>query len=205
MAFYLQSIAAGMVIGLGGYVYLATESMYLGAVLFSFGLSMVCEYGLPLYTGRSGNLCRPGGNTLLELLWMLLFNVLGAALIGLLYHPAPNAQDVLGMVSSKLSLSLWTQISRGLLCGAVMHLAVEIYKRSTQPFGRYLGILLGVPLFIIARFEHSIADAFYFAAALTQGAPLSLDMLVFLLVVALCNLLGAVAIAALLPPRPASS
>lgn len=201
MAFYLHSLAAGMVIGLGGYVYLATQSAYLGAFLFSFGLYMVCEYGLPLFTGRCGNLFRPGGHSAWELLQMLLLNFLGAALIGLLYHPAPNGQDVLAMVSGKLAQTLWQQISRALLCGAVMHLNVEIYKRSREPFGRYLGILLGVPLFIIARFEHCIADAFYFAAALTQGAPAGLNLLLFLLLVALGNQLGASAIAALLPRR----
>lgn len=204
MGFYLHSVAAGMVIGLGGYVYLATQSIYLGAFLFSFGLYMVCEYGLPLFTGRCGNLGRPGGHSPKELLVMLLLNFVGAALIGLLYHPAPSGQDALAMATGKLGQTFWQQASRGLLCGAVMHLNVEIYKRSREPFGRYLGILLGVPLFIIARFEHCIADAFYFAAALTQGLPATFAPLLFLLLIALGNQLGALAIAALLPPRPAA-
>ena len=50
---FKSSLLAGCAIGLGGYVYLTVGGI-IGAVLFSFGLLTVVNYGLHLFTGKSG-------------------------------------------------------------------------------------------------------------------------------------------------------
>ena len=51
-----------------------------------------------------------------------------------------------------------------------------------------MGILFCVPVFILAGFEHSIADMFYFFLARSFGA----DSFLFLTIVVLGNSLGGV-------------
>ena len=63
-----------------------------------------------------------------------------------------------------------------------MYLAVEIYKSKQTP----VGILFCVPVFILAGFEHSIADLFYFfTARIVNG-----EMAWFLLLVVVGNSVG---------------
>ena len=46
-----------------------------------------------------------------------------------------------------------------------MYLAVNGYKLLGDKPGGYLGVFLGVIVFILCGFEHSIANMFYFTAA----------------------------------------
>ena len=60
-----------------------------------------------------------------------------------------------------------------------MFLAVDILKNAKTP----VGIVFCVPVFILAGFEHSIADMFYFfTARLFTG-----EMILFLVIVVLGN------------------
>ncbi len=200
MSFILHSMAAGLSIALGGYAYLSVESRYLGALLFSVGLYVVCQYRIPLYTGRIAYLGRPGGYKAARLMQMLLFNLIGAAAVGLLFVPTAAGQDVTALMANKLSSPLQSAFIRGLMCGMLVFLAVDIASRFQDPFGRYLGILLGVPAFILAGFEHCIADMFYLAAAWKMGLPFeAAPQLLFLLTVILGNSAGALLLNLLMP------
>ena len=63
-----------------------------------------------------------------------------------------------------------------------MYLAVSIYRDNKTP----MGILFCVPVFILAGFEHSIADVFYFGAS----GIFSLKVPLFFAVVMLGNSFG---------------
>ena len=71
---------------------------------------------------------------------------------------------------------------RGFFCGVLMYTAVWIYREKKTA----LGILFCIPVFILAGFEHSIADMFYFSLA----GLFKTRALVFLLLVVLGNSLG---------------
>jgi len=77
-------------------------------------------------------------------------------------------------------------ICKGIFCGMLMFIAADVYKNKKS----YLGAFICVPVFILAGSEHSIADMFYFCAA----GVFSLDMLIFILLVALGNAIGGVII-----------
>lgn len=202
MHFFLHSMAAGVSIALGGYAYMSVESRYLGAFLFSFGLYAVCQYGLPLFTGRIAYLGRPGGYGPRQLLIMLAANFIGAAIVGLLYLPVAGGGDILRVAQEKMSQTPWQSFVRGLFCGAIVFIGVDIFRRFQDPMGRYLGVLLGVPAFVLARFEHCVADAFYFAAAWQQGLPVALGAFTMLAMVVLGNTVGAL-LMNLIVPQPA--
>ena len=63
-----------------------------------------------------------------------------------------------------------------------MYVAVSIYKENKS----LSGIFFAVPVFILAGFEHSIADMCYFAIS----GKVSLDAFLFILIVILGNALG---------------
>ena len=75
-----------------------------------------------------------------------------------------------------------------------MYLAVSIYRDKKT----VVGILFCVPVFILAGFEHSIANMFYFAAA----ESFSLDTVVYILVVVLGNTIGGMLLPLLAMVKP---
>ena len=73
-------------------------------------------------------------------------------------------------------------IVKGVMCGVLMYIAVDVYKSK----GSYLGVFICVPVFILAGFEHSIADMFYISSAMMWN----MDTFLFTLAILFGNLIG---------------
>ena len=152
------AILAGLCISIGCVVNLRVGGVA-GAVLFAFGLTTVVYYGLKLYTGTAGFIRAHGDWAMLAT--VLLGNIVGCLLTALcLRYAQPDiiepAQKILEGRLAKGALPC------GILavgCGFIMTTAVEFARQ-----GKMLTLLLGVPVFILCGFTHSIADAFYFLA-----------------------------------------
>jgi formate/nitrite transporter FocA (FNT family) len=69
-------------------------------------------------------------------------------------------------------------------CGFIMTTAVEFARK-----GKMLALLLGVPVFILCGFAHSIADAFYFLIS-PSDVLLSSSVLVVYIAEVLGNFVG---------------
>lgn len=198
MRLFCRAFFAGIAIGLGGCAYVGAGGLG-GAVLFSVGLFAVCEFQLSLFTGKCGYLGIHGESAPLSLLGMLAANLLGASLMGVLYYAGIGASDkIQAMAQAKLSLPLIRVFLRAIPCGLLMFIAVHAYKTSAQPVGKYLGIVLAVPAFIMANLEHCVADAFYFGFYAAQTGTLPIAMLPFTALAALGNMLGSLLICTLL-------
>jgi formate/nitrite transporter FocA (FNT family) len=52
----IQSILAGILIGIGAYAYVSISNLYIGAFIFSLGLISVFILEAKLFTGKIGNL-----------------------------------------------------------------------------------------------------------------------------------------------------
>ena len=188
----LRAIPAGMAIGLGGCVLMGTMSInpelkWVGAILFSVGLFVVFTFGLDLYTGKVGYMFNDKPWTYgIDLLLMLVGNFIGALFIGLIMPM--SEQFVPGFIDARLDMldDPIMIICKGIFCGMLMFIAADVYKNKKS----YLGAFICVPVFILAGSEHSIADMFYFCAA----GVFSVDMLIFILLVALGNAIGGVII-----------
>lgn len=153
-----ESLFAGILIGLGAYGYLALGGIP-GAIIFSFGLIGVVLSGVPLYTGRAGVMTDIWG---LTKIW--LFNVLGCIAIGAMVvsvggEAVTRASD---MVAARLAQGPWRSFLRAVGCGLIIDISVWLYRSSKS----VVPVLLGVPLFILCGFYHSIADVVYLVAAL---------------------------------------
>lgn len=163
----LDGVAAGILISIGGCVYLScceTGMKWLGAILFSVALLCICCKGYALFTGKVGYLVTDhSGDDLLGVLLALVGNAIACCGIGLLISVTmPNIGGIAnGICQAKLEQSFLDTGVRSVLCGVLMYMAVSIYKEKNTP----AGIFFCVPVFILAGFEHSIANMFYFGAA----------------------------------------
>lgn len=199
MKAFLYAIGAGALIGCGGLGYVAVESREIGALLFSVGLFSVLMLKVPLYTGRCGYMFCKNGHTLKELSVFLLGNFLGAFLVGLCAGPMKMAaKDLVLLAQNKLAQSFFQTLLRGVFCGVLVFVTVEAWNKLAGA-ERSLGVLLAVPVFILAGFEHCVADVFYFAAAVGAGGALPAKAVSFLFAATLGNTIGAVIMCALSP------
>jgi len=156
------AILAGLCISIGCVVNLRVGGVA-GAVLFAFGLTTVVYYGLKLYTGTAGFIRAHGDWAMLAT--VLLGNIVGCLLTALCLRYAQP--DIIEPASKILD----GRLAKGALpcgilavgCGFIMTTAVEFARQ-----GKMLTLLLGVPVFILCGFTHSIADAFYFLACPTD-------------------------------------
>lgn len=188
----LSGISAGIVIALGGSVFLACENRYVGAVLFSVALLCICFKGYALFTGKVGYIPEAHGKAEWQLLLLgLLGNLIGTFISGIAVRYAIPAigETAATICASKLTQPALSTLIRGIFCGLLMYLAVSIYRDNKTP----LGIMFCIPVFILSGFEHSIADMFYFAAS----GIVSVKAFAFLWIVILGNSIGGMLLPAL--------
>ena len=172
-------------IAIGGSVLLSCDNRYLGAALFTVALLSICLFGFNLYTGKVGFLVKDHSpDTLAVTFSGLLGNILGTLIMGLLVGIAlPKLVDSASAACvNRLGQTGIQTLIRSFFCGILMYTAVWVYREK----GRIVGILFCVPVFILAGFEHSIADMFYFSLA----RCFETRSLLFLLLVVLGNSLG---------------
>ena len=161
-----RAVLASLLIGLGDYILLKIGAP-LGAFLFAFGLYGVCVLGANLFTGKCGFVI--ADKKWLELGVILIVNLLAGWAIGWLFSLAdPSLITAVNEKIAKWNFSLDFFI-RSAFCGAIMYLAVKCFK-----LGSIWGIFFGVPLFILAGFQHSIANV------ITAGVATYFDWTVLL-------------------------
>lgn len=182
--FFYKSLLGGFTIGIGGAVYLMTDNKIAGAFLFSFGLICVLLRGYNLFTGWVAWAEEKDGFVGAI---MLLLNFLGATCAAWMFGSWSAASgNAEALIVAKLSQPLWQAFLRGIACGGCMYLAVSGYRKNNA----VIAVVMGVMVFILAGFEHCIADVFYLVA----GGAWSFRALWFIVFVTIGNIIGAQAI-----------
>lgn len=164
---YTKSILAGFAISVAAYGFASLHGGIVGAILFGFGLLTVVCYGLPLFTGKAG-FVQDGYDT--EDLFAILFcNVIGCFIVSLIFIGA-NGREQAEFIQQAVLLrtaqdytDVLTIFCKGIGCGFIMTTAVKFAQKSIEEKNMVyiLPLLLGVPLFLVSGFFHSIVDAFY--------------------------------------------
>lgn len=176
---FQKSFSAGFLIGIVSYMYLVIQNQMLGAFLFSIGLLTICLAELKLYTGAVGF---QFNKQLVYILIWNLFGVLFASLLCVLMNP--NLSSIAYELTLKKMDSNYLQILiKGFFCGVCMFYAVYLWKNKKS----ILGIICFIALFILAGFEHSIADLFYF----TCSNIISIELTIKWILILIGNTLGA--------------
>ena len=175
----VRAILAGMMIGIGGCVYLGCEVKWVGAILFAVGLFTIFSFRLDLYTGKVGYIFDNDRSYVPYLLVVILGNFIGCLILGLMM-PLDAAVN---LANAKLdNYEFLPVLFKGVLCGMLMFIAADCYKNTKS----FIATFVCVPVFILAGFEHSIADMFYFCSA---GA-FSVESLVFIITVLIGKAIG---------------
>ena len=198
----LFGIFAGLAIGLGSLAYTVvsayltdTTGMIFASALFSVGLILVCTLGLQLYTGKigvvfDGETKREVGYNAICLPIMLAGNTVGALVLGIICHfifmNVPEvANRIAAIAQGKIASN--TVFLQGILCGALVYIAVYLYK-NLQNYGmKIIGIITAVTLFVYCGFQHCIANMFYFGMDFNW----KIEYLWNILIVILTNSIGA--------------
>ncbi len=192
----ILSLCGGISIGIGGTIFLMCDSRPLGAVLFAVGLTSILLCGLNLYTGMAGYIFDNKPLYLVKLAIVWVGNFGGTIIAGLLMR-ATRAGAVIdakanALVAPKLEDGFLSLVILGFFCGILMYVGVDTFKKHFSEKRDFAGIfmpILCVAVFILAGFEHVVADMYYFAAAgkILEGLPATLA-------VTLGNTLGCVLI-----------
>lgn len=168
---FLLAVAAGICIGIGGAVYLALAgtAKIAGAVLFSVGLSAILIFGFSLYTGMVGYIPDNPPVYLIRLPVVWVGNFCGTFAAAGLLRLTRLSDGLLPvcreLTDKKLADRWYSLLILGFFCGILMYVAVDTYKKQVaeRPVLAVFAVVMGVSVFILAGFEHSIADMFYFA------------------------------------------
>ncbi len=190
----LSGVSAGLLISIGGTVFLSCGDKNVGSVLFSVALLCICYKGYSLYTGRIGYALRDMSKEYLSgLLLGFAGNIAGTAIGGAAIRCAlPSlVEKAQTMCAAKLGQAFPQTLIRAIFCGILMYLAVSIFADKKTP----IAILFCIPTFILSGFEHCVADIFYFALC---GLP-TLQSILFIAVAVLGNTVGALILPLLNP------
>ena len=194
LAILLRAILSGVMISVGGTIFLMLNKSELGAFLFGIGLFMVVVNGYNLYTGKIGYLIDNKINYLWELFLTLVGNLIGTVGCGyllLVTRFGDRLNEVATTVAdAKLNDDLLSIFVLSAFCGMLMFLAVDLFKKL-KDVGRYFAVFLCVTVFIICGFEHCVANMYYFSVAKAWD----LNTVLYLIVMILGNSLGGILIA----------
>ena len=147
----------------------------LGGVTFSLGLILVVVAGAELFTGNNlvamawasrfittGALLRN---------WVLVFmgNLIGALITGVLVFWSGTwsagehevAMTAMRIAAKKAQLGFGEAFARGILCNALVCLAVWLSQSGRSTTDKVLAIIWPITAFVALGFEHSIANMYF--------------------------------------------
>lgn len=181
---FARAVTAGEIIAVSAAIYLNCPNKIVGSFLFSIGLLTVIQFGLKLYTGWTGIFAdylgvKAGRHERLEgadlsvlelsilLVYILIGNFIGAGIIGsLVCFTMPETRDAaIALMQSKEAVSVGGMLMKGILCGCLMQVAF-ISNAGARSIEGFLISILCIMAFILAGFEHCIADIAYAFMAL---------------------------------------
>ena len=180
----LKGIYAGIMIGIGGTIYLSVSNQVVGAILFAIGLLTICVYKMNLYTGMIGYILENKLGYLKTLIFTLLGNLLGTIITALLILNTRIANISIRareMAIIKISDNYLSIFILSVFCGNLMYIAVNNFKKREDSIIKYLSIFICVVVFILCGFEHCIANMYYISLAKAWSFKSAISMLFMIL------------------------
>ncbi len=164
----IKGIYAGIMIGIGGTIYLSVSNPVIGSIFFAIGLLTICVYKMNLYTGMIGYILENNLRYLKTLTFTLLGNFIGTIITAYLIlntriaNISIRAKEI-SMV--KIDDNYISIFILSIFCGILMYIAVNNFKKSEDIIIKYLSIFICVIVFILCGFEHCIANMHYISLA----------------------------------------
>ena len=187
---FTLAVLAGAFIAFGCMFYLSTLigaepvtglHRFAGGIAFSLGLILVVVGGAELFTGNALMTMAfvdrriSFGRLMRNKAVVFLGNTVGALLIVGMCYSAGLLSGEFGAIlrcvtEAKLSLTANAAVARGILCNALVCLAVWLSFSARTAAGKVLVIILPIAGFVTIGLEHSIANLFFLPAGLLAGA-----------------------------------
>jgi len=192
---FALAVLAGSFIGLGAefFTLVITDSglsfgmnKLVGGLVFCLGLILVVVAGAELFTGNNLIIMAwVGGKlTLAQVMrnWLIVYagNLVGSlATVVFMYFTRQwmfsNYQVgamALNIANAKVNLPFTVALSRGILCNALVCLAVWLTLSGRSVTDKILAILFPITAFVASGFEHSIANMYFIPMGmLMKGEP----------------------------------
>lgn len=178
---------------------------FLGAFLFSIAIVLIVFVGGELFTGNNMTMAMGVYNK--KVTWGMAFkvwvysyigNFVGAFVLGGLVVMSGCAKGILtdyyaAIIPGKLELDPLTLFIRGILCNYLVCLAVFVGKKMETEIGKLVVMFCIITAFVIAGFEHCIANmgTFTIAGFLLGGLPVK-ELIMSFVFVTLGNIVGGV-------------
>ncbi|MFB0546888.1 MAG: formate/nitrite transporter family protein [Anaerolineae bacterium] len=147
----------------------------MGGLVFCIGLILVVVAGAELFTGNNLILMAwfSGKATLVQVLrnWVIVYagnfvGSLGTAMI--MYYTDQWAlagykvgATALNIANAKVNLTFTEGVARGIMCNALVCIAVWLCMSGRTTTDRILAILFPITAFVASGFEHSIANMYF--------------------------------------------
>ncbi len=205
---FVLAVLAGAFIAMGAIFFTAVmaegASRLVGGLAFCLGLVLVVVAGAELFTG----------NNLIAMAWaskrirtrellrnwgiVYLGNIVGAlgtvALVALSGIDTVVGEKALAIGEAKAELGIVSALVRGILCNAMVCLAVWLAMGGRSVTDKILAVLFPITAFVVLGFEHSIANWFFLPYAIVLDGGFTSDLwtgaLHNLTVVTLGNVIG---------------
>ena len=146
-----KSAVAGLMIGIGCTVFLNMDNSIVASFLFGLGLFTIINLELNLFAGKVGN-----GIGVNIMAFLMKQTRVGVRLV----------EKAGPIVETKLSDTYISLFLLAVCCGMLMYIAVATFKKQPNILGT-IAVFLCVSVFILAGFEHCIANMFYFGLVST--------------------------------------
>ena len=189
LSMLVLAVLAGAFIGLGALYFVVVRSdpslgfalrQVLGGMAFALGLILVVVAGAELFTGNNLLVMAWADRKIssAELLrsWAIVCagNLVGAVGLALLvvlshHHELNNGavgQEYLKIASAKITMPFWTAFFRGILCNALVCLAVWMALAGRSVVDKIVAIVVPISAFVAAGFEHSVANMYLIPVAM---------------------------------------
>lgn len=160
-------------------------SRLLGGVAFALGLIMVVIAGAELFTGNALMVMAlvDGRITAAELArnWTLVYlanfaGACGAAVLlfladGLALGGGKVLANATSIAQAKVAVPAFAGFFRGILCNALVCMAIWLALGAREVTGKILAILFPISAFVALGFEHSIANIYFIVLGILLGMP----------------------------------
>lgn len=208
-------ILAGAFIAFGAMFYTVTitgselgfgPTKILGGLSFSLGLILVVIAGAELFTGNNLIVIAWADKKIStgQLLknWCIVYfaNFIGAGMTAVFVdwsgilssNGGVTGVTALAIADAKVSLTWLEALTRGVLCNALVCLAVWLCFSAHHVSGKILAIIFPISAFVALGFEHSVANMYFIPLAMMQsGVEIGfVDLSYNLLWVTIGNILG---------------
>lgn len=188
----LLGIFAGMFIGFGAHADITVMQTlknvdvglmkFMGASVFPVGLMLVVIAGAELFTGNNlmSLAVMDKKITIAEMLknWVLVYigNFIGSVILAFLLSKtglyASDAMTALatGIAKGKVGLSFGAAFLRAIFCNIIVVLAVWLATAGKDVVSKIFACWFPIMLFVLAGFEHSIANMYFIPVGKFLGA-----------------------------------